>query len=234
MSKQFAIADVHGCLNTFEALLDKIGFSQSDELYMLGDYIDRGWNSKGVIDKIQTLQTQGYTIKCQRGNHEEMFLEARQAELSKELPAYLCNRFLKSFGASAAKDVPEKYAEFCAQLPYYQLVGKYILVHAGLNFEYGDPFDEVDKSELIWVRDWYKQLNKEWLGDRFVLHGHTPQTKMETTAQLRYLPRNRVLDLDCGAFMNKQKPRGYGYLAAFDMTNQELYFQENVDKDNTY
>ena len=49
---KYAISDIHGCLKTFKALLTKLDFSKQDELYLLGDYIDRGPDSKGVIDYI--------------------------------------------------------------------------------------------------------------------------------------------------------------------------------------
>jgi len=52
LMKKFAISDIHGCAKTFKALLKKINFSKEDELYLLGDYIDRGPDSKGVIDYI--------------------------------------------------------------------------------------------------------------------------------------------------------------------------------------
>ena len=65
--RKFAISDIHGCLKSFEALLDKIQLSTSDELYILGDYIDRGPDSKGVIDYIWKLEQEGYAVKCLRG-----------------------------------------------------------------------------------------------------------------------------------------------------------------------
>ena len=74
MSK-YAISDIHGCIATFKTLLDKIKFSKEDELYLLGDYIDRGPDSKGVIDHIWYLQKSGYQVHCLRGNHENMLLQ---------------------------------------------------------------------------------------------------------------------------------------------------------------
>ncbi|MEO0876095.1 MAG: metallophosphoesterase, partial [Bacteroidota bacterium] len=65
--RKFAISDIHGCLKTFEALLDQIQFTTQDELYLLGDYIDRGPDSKGVIDLIWKMQADGYQVKCLRG-----------------------------------------------------------------------------------------------------------------------------------------------------------------------
>ena len=56
---KFAISDLHGCRKTFLALLDKIAFSQNDELYLLGDYVDRGPDSEGVLVEIFALHKDG-------------------------------------------------------------------------------------------------------------------------------------------------------------------------------
>ena len=74
--KQYAIGDIHGCSKTFKELLDKIGLIEGDELYLLGDYIDRGPDSKGVIDTIFELREKGFKVICLRGNHESMLLDA--------------------------------------------------------------------------------------------------------------------------------------------------------------
>ena len=69
--RRFAISDIHGCARTFEALLDRIAFTSQDELYLLGDYIDRGGDSKGVLDLIFRFQKEGYAVQCLLGNHEQ-------------------------------------------------------------------------------------------------------------------------------------------------------------------
>lgn len=61
------------CLKTFKSLLKKISVSKSDELYILGDFIDRGPQSKGVIDYIWELQKLGYIVHCLKGNHDQTF-----------------------------------------------------------------------------------------------------------------------------------------------------------------
>lgn len=75
---QYAITDLHGCARTFRALLDKIRFSKEDELYLLGDYINRGPDSKGVIDHILELRESGHTVHCLRGNHQRRFFSVGQ------------------------------------------------------------------------------------------------------------------------------------------------------------
>lgn len=232
MARQIAIGDIHGCLNTFKALLDKIQLSTSDELILLGDYIDRGGHSKGVIDYIKHLQTSDYTVTTLRGNHEQMLINDYTDTVQKGYKKLGDDRFLENFGISSLKELPIEYVDFCKNLPFYQQRGKYILVHAGLNFDYDDPFSQ--KEDLMWIRNWYPKINKKWLGNRCIIHGHTPLSRMEIMAQHRNLKKNQVLNIDGGAFLTKYKHKGFGSLCAFDMTNDKLYLQENIEKNNIY
>src|SRR5450759_5853294 len=70
---RYAIADIHGCCKTFQALIEKLQIKGSDHLYLLGDYIDRGLDSKGVLDTIMNL---GCKVVSLMGNHEDMWLRA--------------------------------------------------------------------------------------------------------------------------------------------------------------
>jgi serine/threonine protein phosphatase 1 len=63
MARRLVIADIHGCAKTFKALVEKIGLTHEDTLYLLGDYIDRGPDNCGVIDYIIHLQSNNYNIK---------------------------------------------------------------------------------------------------------------------------------------------------------------------------
>lgn len=77
---RYVISDIHGCFLTFQELLSKIGFSKSDELILLGDYINRGKRSKEVLDTIIELQSQDYQITALRGNHEDMVFDSLELE----------------------------------------------------------------------------------------------------------------------------------------------------------
>jgi len=128
---RFAISDIHGCAATFKALLAKIEFSKEDTLYLLGDYIDRGPDSREVIDHIWELQEDGYTIYCLRGNHEQMLID----ELAEKEIWYNGEpETLKSFDARSNQDIPKPYVEWMEELPYFFEIQDYILVHAGLNY----------------------------------------------------------------------------------------------------
>jgi hypothetical protein len=86
MSRILAIGDIHGCANTFHKLIfDEIKIRKSDTIYCIGDYIDRGPDSKAVIDLILDLRKKGYQLRTLRGNHEQLMLDSaksRQAHLT--------------------------------------------------------------------------------------------------------------------------------------------------------
>jgi serine/threonine protein phosphatase 1 len=226
--RQLAITDIHGCRTTFEALLDTIGFSQSDTLYLLGDYVDRGPDSKGVIDQIWALQRAGYTIHCLKGNHEELVLRAAYGNFT-YLEKWLLTDgkdTMDSFGVTQCADIPLEYLQWMEQLPYYLEVDRYILVHAGLDFSIADPLS--DTSEMCWIRNWYQHIRYDWLQDRIILHGHTPVTTETIEYQKHNLNHSQYLDLDAGCVYGDPrhwKATGLGQLCAFDMTNRALVFQ---------
>ncbi len=62
MKNKYILSDIHGCTKTFESLLKNINFSREDELFILGDYINRGSNSKQVIDLIMKMESLKYNI----------------------------------------------------------------------------------------------------------------------------------------------------------------------------
>lgn len=226
--RRFAISDIHGCKKTFEALLDRIALSTGDEVYLLGDYIDRGKDSKGVVDYIWKLQDQGYTVHCLMGNHEMMMLEADDGLPS--MSTWLYNggyETLESFGADSPSQIPDEYFHFFQELSFYEEVDEYILVHAGLDFETGDPLG--DTESMIWIRDWYENIDREWLEERIIIHGHTPINR----SQIQHLHANlddfKVLDIDAGCVFDRPQ-LGVGYLCAFEMNSRELYFQKNIER----
>ena len=82
MKNRWVVPDIHGHIKTLRALIEeRIELQKSDSIYFLGDYIDRGPDSKGVIDYIMSLQSFGYDVHCIRGNHEDYCLRAWEEAL---------------------------------------------------------------------------------------------------------------------------------------------------------
>ena len=220
--RKFAISDIHGCVQTFKALLGKINYTKNDELYLLGDYIDRGPDGKGVIDHIWHLQQEGYAVHCLLGNHEKILLDAATKGKSFYDEGEIYTLF--SFGVNHYKDIPTKYIDWIKGLVYYLEIDNYILVHAGLNFKVRKPFK--DLKEMIWIRRYNMKIDKDWLGDRIVIHGHTPITLAEMKKDFSNLAQRQALDIDGGCCFND---RGLGHLVAFELGSQDLFFQPLID-----
>jgi serine/threonine protein phosphatase 1 len=231
--RQFAITDIHGCNASFNALLDKIGLTTADELYLLGDYIDRGPDSKGVLDTIMRLQSTGYTVRCVRGNHDEAMLKSRVDRhfYLDWLTGWGGEQTLESFSAYQWDDIAPQYWHFLQSLDLFIETNGYILVHAGLDFSKSNPFKA--KAEMTSIRNWYSDIDYEWLGSRCIVHGHTPVTVQEASTLLENLDSHQVIDIDTGCFSGERLP-GKGYLTALDMTNRQLVFQKNLDDVSRY
>jgi serine/threonine protein phosphatase 1 len=239
--RSIAVSDIHGCLRTFRKLLeDVVQFTRDDQLFLLGDYVDRGPDSKGVLDYIMDLPAQGYKVQCLKGNHEDMLVRASTEPT--ETAQWIFNggqEALDSFGANDPTHIPGRYLEFVKNLDFYIETGNYLLVHAGLNFVTDSQAAEssqflwrvhnplADKKAMLWIRNWYNDIDWNWLKDRVIIHGHTPVTTEEIWDMYDHLEEDQILDIDNGCFA-KHRP-GYGKLVAFDMTNRRLHIQDNID-----
>jgi serine/threonine protein phosphatase 1 len=220
--RKFAISDIHGCRKSFAALLDKIKFTTDDVLYLLGDYIDRGPDSKGVIDLIWQLQTSGHAIYCLKGNHEEMLLDDygetyRDKNLGDEA-------LRSSFNVNYVQDVPANYLRWMNTLPHYLEVDNYLLVHAGFEFTFPDPL--IDKDAMLWIRKWYSRINRDWLTGRIIVHGHTPTLIEEIEHAVTDTTTLPAIAIDNGCVFHHID--GLGQLCALELGTQRLSFQEYI------
>ena len=178
MEKIYAVGDIHGCLDKLKKLMDKIKpIDESDTLIFLGDYIDRGPDSKGVVECLLELKDTLRHLVCLRGNHEEMFLDYIQRQ-QKNRDIYFLNggkSTLKSYGlrTHAPLDesaLPEGHLRFFKSLLYYYETEDYIFVHAGLRC--GIPLAQQDKEDLVWMREDFFSGPCEF--EKTVVFGHTP------------------------------------------------------------
>jgi len=103
-------------------------------------------------------------------------------------------------------------------------VNQYILVHAGLDFSAQNPFK--NKGEMIWIRFWYEEIDREWLGDRIIIHGHTPASQEKIKNSIRQLVETPAIDIDNGCPFDST---GLGHLCAFELETQKFTFQANID-----
>ena len=220
MERIFAIGDIHGCSRTFEKLLtQKIQLTKEDQVYCIGDYIDRGNDSKGVIDLIIKLRNEGFQIFTLRGNHEQMMMDAMTDK--KSLSLWLDNggkNTMKSFGIKSLDELPPEYMAFLNETELCLQKDHFIFVHAGLNFRNKDIF--ADKEAMLWERDFFPQ--QPVLEDRLLFHGHTP---IPLTFILKQ--KGNCINID-GGCVYTNRPH-FGNLVAIDCNKREFFIEENCE-----
>ena len=223
--RQFAISDIHGHPKTFRALLARLDFTVHDELFLLGDFIDRGPDSKGVIDHIEKLRQTGHTVRCLRGNHEQMALDAKDANSSWRMWMTHGGRATcKSFGTEGEWYVPEPYRAWMAALPLHLSTEGYLFVHAGIDTGKPNPLD--DEKSLLWARNWYTSLDDRWLDGRILVHGHTKIGRDQIERSITSLGRLPVINIDNGCFAPAAE--GMHHLCALELGSHALTFAENI------
>jgi serine/threonine protein phosphatase 1 len=219
----FVISDIHGCRKTFLALLEKINFRKSDRLFLLGDYIDRGPDSKGVIDEILHLYIEGFQVRYLAGNHETMMLEALENPYTESI--WLQNggdATLQSFNAGSIKEISAGYIEFLRSCGDYIAEGHFLLVHAGFNFREDDIFK--DLRSMQWIRNY--QVDPVKTGYCIVVHGHTPRPLNVIEDQLNHVQLSFEINIDNGC-VYKSPPMGN--LVALCLEDLSIVVQPNID-----
>ncbi|WP_109831003.1 metallophosphoesterase [Reichenbachiella versicolor] len=223
MSRQLAICDVHGCTKSFRRLVEEVMQLQSDDtLYLLGDYVDRGPDSKGTIDYIEELRRH-FNIKALMGNHDLMMLEA--LENKSKYDHWFKNggkESLASFGTDDINKIPDSYWEFFKSLDLFYETENAFLVHAGFNFDI--PFRE-DETAMLWTRDEHVDLQQT--NGKKVIHGHTPKQVMQIIDDIRLDLDN--ICIDAGCVFDVKGGVSMGHLTCLDLETMKLEYIERVD-----
>jgi serine/threonine protein phosphatase 1 len=133
-------------------------------------------------------------------------------------------RTLNSFHAAIVKDIPEVYLQFIDDMHICLILEDYILVHAGLNFNSPDPLE--DESPMVWIRDWYGDIDRNWLGEKVIVHGHTPIPQVRIQEHVAEVDQLPVINIDNGCVYNRP---GHNQLCALNLDTRELTFQPNID-----
>lgn len=220
--RSFVIGDIHGCAATLRRLVDETLHPLSgDCIYLLGDLIDRGPDSKGVLDFVFELRERGLAVSSVRGNHEEMFLQSSDDHYYLNL--WTANgglATLESFQADGPGDIPHLYRDFLNSLPLYIMLDEFVIVHAGLNFDTPSPFS--DTSAMLWTRSPF--VDRQRIGGRRLICGHTPVSRSRLEASLE----SSKIMLDNGCVFGGWPETGS--LAALELESMHVFFQENIDR----
>ncbi|MBW1916883.1 MAG: serine/threonine protein phosphatase [Deltaproteobacteria bacterium] len=180
MSQIYVIGDIHGCLGPLKRLMAKVKPDlDHHKLIFIGDYIDRGPDSRRVIDYIIHLKKHypPENIICLMGNHERMFLDFLNGD---NQLLFLINggrATLESYWGenweNQPRQLPSEHWEFFQQLKLIYETEDYIFVHGGL--KPGIPLAEQQEEDVLWIREEFLICLDDF-GKR-VIFGHTPFPK---------------------------------------------------------
>lgn len=171
MAKTYAIADLHGRYDLLIQALNEI-FRRPDggTVVTLGDYVDRGPDSRQIISHLMSLREDpqlGWKVICLKGNHEDMMVETLLAPLD---PGWWVGNGGETTLKSYNNEVPSNHLYWAKNLPTIHFDAHRIFVHAGVDPT--RPLDDQTDEFKLWYR--YTDSADIGHGDRHVVHGHTP------------------------------------------------------------
>ena len=168
--RHFAIGDIHGCSAALKRLDQELQFRPTDTVITLGDYIDRGPDSRGVIDYLIELRSRCHLITL-RGNHEVMMLQARQdRDALMEWLSCGGDQTLASYNAATFDDIPQAHWDFLeSTLPYHETARDFF-VHANAYPDLSLP----DQPDYMLYWEHLTDPAPHQSGRRMIC-GHTPQ-----------------------------------------------------------
>jgi serine/threonine protein phosphatase 1 len=217
-ARRFAVSDLHGCLHTFQHLLERIGFGRHDSIFLLGDLVGKGPDSAALLDFVMRLQARGYRLHALRGNYEQWLLDAPQASGSArgQWAQRQCLSLLQGPRLS------DSYQKWLQALPHCFVLPDYYLVHAGLNFNARNPLDDTDS--MLHIREMC--VNEAWLRQRRLVHGHSASPIGMLQEDIAH--RHPVLGIHSGCLHQGQ---GLGHLACLDLNTLEVVAQPCLEPD---
>lgn len=231
----YAVGDIHGRLDLFEALIaaieaDDAARDQADTMIvLLGDLVDRGPDSAGVIDSVRRLQARR-NLRIIAGNHEEMFLQCLEnTDILRHFLRYGGRETALSYAIDAdryrdatleeAQDmlrdaVPAEDLAFISGFEDHVCIGDYLFVHAGIRP--GTPIEEQNSGDLRWIREPF--LSHGGSHGYVVVHGHTITDEPD-------IRPNRI-GIDTGAYQS-------GRLTALGLEGSAQWLIEATDANGT-
>ena len=170
--RTLAIGDIHGCLTSLEAVVEQAGVSPGDTVVTLGDYVDRGPDSKGVIDFLIGLRERTKVVTLM-GNHEILMMNARSSRRDLERwrgPGVGGDATLRSYGGEDFRAIPREHWEFIeGALPFYE-EQSHFFVHA--NAASDVELKDQDPFMLFWEK--FRRVPPHRNG-KVMVCGHTAQ-----------------------------------------------------------
>ena len=190
MPRYIAITDIHGELGKLESVLSKIEARHDDVFVFMGDYIDRGADSKGVVERVIAQSEKNQCIYL-IGSHEYAYLHSQKDEYYNFLFwNYGGPATVKSYGSF--ENIGKIHGEFFQNLQYYYLTDKYLFIHAGIDPNY--PLEKQDEVDMVYIR--HKFIYSKHNLPQKIIFGHTEFEKP-------YIDEYKIgIDLGCGKYKN--------------------------------
>jgi len=188
----YAIGDIHGCAGLLDTLLDLINADMAGapaRLIFLGDYVDRGADSKGVIERLLKIKAERPDTILLKGNHEQTMLDfLERPDLNEEWLHWGGDKTIESYGVEnvwakhpdnlaeeLSERLPDAHRTFLNDLTVYEILGDYAFVHAG--FKPGVALEAQQQEDCLWIRGAFHNARAEERPDKIVIHGHHPVKK---------------------------------------------------------
>lgn len=205
--RTIAIGDIHGCSTALTALLDEIRPQPEDTIVTIGDHIDRGPDSRAVLEMLLELRHRCRVVPL-LGNHEEMLFSARSShEMFKRWLGYGGAATLESYGISSLHDMPPDHAAFLDSCRLYYEIPTHFFIHA--NYDPNLPLAAQNEDTALCL-----SLNEHVPG----LHRSRKTAVVGHTAQ----PDGQILDLGWLVCIDTNCYAG-GYLTALDVGTGQLW-----------
>lgn len=206
----FAIGDIHGCADELNELLHKLPIRKDSTVVFLGDFVDRGPQSRQVIETAMEMSN-FCTVIPLLGNHEAMFLEFIDGSDPRRVGRFIYNGGSSTL-ASYADDrgiytIPADHIEWLMALKLSYEIQDYYFVHAGLPDVDIDKIDILEHAdEMLWTRRAFFNSSFQW--SKTIVHGHTPVHSVEIMDQR--------INLDTGCVYD-------GRLTAMEFPSRKVY-----------
>jgi serine/threonine protein phosphatase 1 len=188
----YAIGDVHGCAGLLQKLLtmiDEDSAGRERRLILLGDYVDRGPDSKRVLDLLIALRAERPNTILLMGNHERAMLDfIADGRLGADWLHWGGDKTAESYGVAdiwsqepeevsnaLRSAIPASHIAFLESLKLCAVFGDYAFVHAG--FKPGRPLEEQTEEDMLWIRAEFHNAAPQDRPTRVVVHGHHPVKK---------------------------------------------------------
>jgi serine/threonine protein phosphatase 1 len=215
--RRIVIGDVHGHYDGLMRLLEAIAPSAADQVYFLGDLIDRGPKSAQVVSFVRQ---NGYT--CLLGNHEQLLIDSfpQGKVCPNALQAWLYSGGQTTISSYKQPEALLEHLDWIQKLPTHLDLGDIWLVHAGVHP--GVPLADQTLQDYCWIREEFHSSQKPYFSNKLIITGHTITFTLPNVIPGALAQGRGWLDIDTGAYHPKS-----GWLTGVDITNQRVY-QVNV------